>query len=795
MGNAINIKNNKTYRPYLILSVILIISIIVPITFIQAQQAKNVSVNNNPIKHVVVIMMENHSFDNYFGVYPGANGIPPGACMPKFPANPSKGCVKPFLSENFSAPDMPHAEKANLKAVNNGSMNGFMVAENQDYHTMSYYDNKTVPNYWLYAKHFVLADNWFASVLSYSLPNHWYSVAGNAPQAGYSFYLNAEDPQEHQQYLEEADDIPTIADVFMNTTNFTWRYYDNTNIKAGGYDNAVSQGKVYNYWNPFAAKQVSYTNSYAPHYVFRDEIFNDLKNGQLPQVSWVIPSLYASDHPPASTRVAMVWTTNVINAIMQSPEWNSTAIFLTWDDFGGFYDHVPPPKFDSKGLSIRVPTLIISPYAKPGFIDHTTYTFESTLRFIEWRFDLHNLTTRDLIANNTLNAFDFNQTPLPPYIINLTQNDLATLNPITINPKIGHVGDKVSFLGNGFGAYQKANVMFDNTTLTPGALTNATGSVNMTFIVPPTTANPCHWINDVGPYGIYNSITKCFTVTPFISLNPSTGVNGTKVTVNGNGFSANSTIIITFGSVIIKPSNVVTNGTGSFNTIFTVPPSQSSTYIVKAVDAKNNKATAKFVYASPVNLTLNPTHNVAWGKPVTVTGLLTYINGTGIGGKTITFNGTGAVNISSTKTNPDGTFSSSGPAPSTVSKWTVQAVFGGEISLGKVNSNTLSYNTFKHAPYLTLFISPNSVTKGGTYKVSGTLTDSTFHTPMSSFTITFTAKSPIVINNANTTSTGTYSVTGLVAPVTAGNYNITAIYSGNQLYALSKSPTKTLTVS
>jgi phospholipase C len=128
-------------------------------------------------------------------------------------------------------------------------------------------------------------------------------------------------------------------------------------------------------------------------------------------VSWVIPSDKLSEHPPANIALGMDWVVNVVNSIMNSQYWNSTAIIITWDDYGGFYDHVPPPQIDKYGLGFRMPALIISPYAKLGFIDHTQYQFESMLKFIEWRFNIPSLTERDRNANNLLNAFDFNQKP------------------------------------------------------------------------------------------------------------------------------------------------------------------------------------------------------------------------------------------------------------------------------------------------------------------------------------------------------------------------------------------------
>jgi phospholipase C len=447
---------------------------ILPLAYAQHQQLITGKDNPaiNPIKHIVVIMQENRSFDNYFGTYPGANGIPKNTCISLSPRYPAVGCVKPFLSTDPISGDLPHGYQSSIAAYDNGKMDGFMAAENENPKTMSYYDNKTIPYYWDLAKHYVLADNFYSSVLSYSLPNHWYAVAGQAPDTSMFYFMhrppnndiinqgenasiagdsgdgsnqnntavanfgvnpnplsaNSRD-QIGRVYLEESNLTKTVADLFMNNPhNITWKYYDHL-VKAGNYKAAVTSGRAFEFWNPFSAKGTTYTQQYSPHFVNRAQIFTDLKNGNFPQVSWVMPSFPISEHAPASITTGMNWVKHVINAVMSSPFWNSTAIILTWDDYGGFYDHVPPPQIDKYGLGFRMPTLIISPYVKPGYIDHSQYQFESMLKLIEWRFNLPALTDRDNHANNLLNAFNFNQKPNPPHIVPLTAGELNSIRP------------------------------------------------------------------------------------------------------------------------------------------------------------------------------------------------------------------------------------------------------------------------------------------------------------------------------------------------------------------------------
>jgi phospholipase C len=392
-------------------------------------------------------MQENRSFDSYFGTYPGANGIPKNVCMPLDPQHHYRGCVKPYLSTTDVSHDLPHGYVASTLAYDDGKMDDFMIAEKEDNSTMSYYDNITVPYYWELAKHYVLADNFFSSSLSYSLPNHWYVIAGQAPIISTYFPLrlgpdlgvkNPSGLSEHieKKYLEDSNLTNTVADLFMNKTKISWKYYDHP-ILLGGYKKAIENGQAFDFWNPFAAKGSSYTQKYSTHFVNRSQIFSDLQSGKLPQVSWVIPSFPISEHAPASIKLGMTWVTHVIDSIMASHLWNNTAIILTWDDYGGFYDHVSPPSIDKFGLSFRVPALIISPYAKSGFIDHKLYSFESMLKFIEWRFNVPPLTLRDLNANNLLNAFNFNQKPQPPHLITLSKYELNNLSSYMGSRNVG----------------------------------------------------------------------------------------------------------------------------------------------------------------------------------------------------------------------------------------------------------------------------------------------------------------------------------------------------------------------
>ncbi len=328
---------------------------------------------------------------------------------------------------------------------------------------------RTLPNLWMYAKDYVLADQFFTSVKSYSQPNHWYMIAGDSPRVSLLQGQEQEksvcyDPATKQltlvtcAYIDQAQQIRTMADM-LNAHGISWKYYD-TPIPQGATLSAAIKGTCegcnpWAYWNPLDAKNSSYTDpAYTKNIVARQQLFWDVGNGTLPQVSWVIPSSPISDHPPANITLGMWWITDIVDRVMQSKYWQSTAIVVLWDDYGGFFDTVAPPTVDGYGLSFRTPALVISPYAKPGYLDHTVYGFESTLKFIEWRFGLPALTHRDSNANNLLNAFDFGQAPRNPVVIPLTKIQLATIQPhiaqgstVNPNPK-GTVAGPPGFIDN-----------------------------------------------------------------------------------------------------------------------------------------------------------------------------------------------------------------------------------------------------------------------------------------------------------------------------------------------------------
>jgi phospholipase C len=368
------------------------------------------------IKHIVFLVKENRTFDNYFGTFPGVDGATSGTI--------STGDVIPLGQAPDRTPrDISHSFQSAVKAIDGGAMDQFDLIPggnvNGDYLSYTQYTENDMPNYFAYARTFVLGDAFFSSLTGPSFPNHLYTVGAqsggaiNNPTSGGVWGCDSP-PNATVQIMEDDGtltraypcfDFTTLADS-LEAKGLTWKYY------------APGQGQSGYIWSALdAIAHIRMTDLWTQHVVPTTDFVQDATNGTLPAVSWVVVGSGLSEHPPASVCVGENWTVQQINAVMEGPDWNSTAVFLTWDDFGGFYDHVAPPVVDNFGFGPRVPFLIISPWVRSGFIDHTTLEFSSVLKFVEERFGLDPLTARDAQSNDLIEAFDFTQYPLPPLIL------------------------------------------------------------------------------------------------------------------------------------------------------------------------------------------------------------------------------------------------------------------------------------------------------------------------------------------------------------------------------------------
>ncbi len=379
------------------------------------------------ISHIIILMQENHAYDNLFGEYclkagpycsSAANGIPPGVCVPYVPSYPMFGCLKPY---NFSAAyeslptDLPHDWNASHTAYDGGAMNGFYAAAGPP--SLGHYNASTVPVYYDLAEEYGLADDFFSGALSYSLPNHWYDLAAAPPNASLQNRLGgpAGAAIDHT-YLNEANLTATI-ETQLKGTGITWKYYD---TRLSNYSAAIQvpSGSAYNYWDPLMAQAQSYAPGEASHFVDRSSFFTDARLGTLPDISFVIPDVADSDHPPENITAGQTWVASVVDALEASPEWNSSVLFITWDEYGGFYDHVRPPDVSSAGEGFRVPLIAVSPWARQGYVDPKNLTFESLLHLTQKRFSLGCLGPQDCEAKLPLKMFNFNRpTPRAPIYI------------------------------------------------------------------------------------------------------------------------------------------------------------------------------------------------------------------------------------------------------------------------------------------------------------------------------------------------------------------------------------------
>jgi len=409
------------------------------------------------IKHVIIIMQENRSFDHYFGTYPGAEGIPMKDGVPTVSVfNPlTNQYVKPFHDPNDLNHGAPHRRMDVINSINGGKMDGFLkrfTRMNKLYpnsnnpeiipDVMGYHDRREIPNYWKYADEFVLQDHMFEPVASWSLPAHLFMVSA------WSAKCTSADPMECASDLidqrpselksEGKEPIYAWTDItyLLHKKNINWAYYldEGAPIEEYGVENEdfKNGGEVPWFWNPLQWFVTVKQNGESDHIKPLSEFFKAAKSRTLPEVIWIVPNYIHSEHPISLVSDGQAFVTNIVNAVMSSTCWNSSAIFISWDDWGGFYDHVIPPSVDENGYGLRVPGLVISPYAKKGYIDHQILSFDAYLKFIEDVFldgqrldpksdgrpDRRPTVREDVgVLGDLSQDFDFNQEPRLPVIL------------------------------------------------------------------------------------------------------------------------------------------------------------------------------------------------------------------------------------------------------------------------------------------------------------------------------------------------------------------------------------------
>ena len=434
------------------------------------------------IKHVIVIMQENRSFDTYFGTFPGADGIPmkngtPTVCVPDAQTG---ACVAPYADHADVNGGGPHSAVNATADVNGGKMNGFIgqaesgrkgcldptdpaCSNSAKPDVMGYHTRSDIPNYWTYAQDFVLQDHMFEPNASWSLPAHLFLVSewsayctqednpsscvnalqtkpaerpANAPaiyggQAGPKNVTNPKRPARsgNGQPIYAWTDLSYL----LYRHRVSWGYYvvsgtepDCENDAAETCAPVGQRASTPGIWNPLPWFDTVQNDHQLGNIQDVSKFYAAAKAGSLLAVTWVVPSGEVSEHPPAPVSFGQSYVTSLVNAVMRSPDWDSSAIFLAWDDWGGFYDHVVPPSVDENGYGLRVPGIVISPYAKKGYVDHQQLSFDAYDKFIEddflggQRIDPRtdgrpdprpDVREDEKILGNLENDFDFSQSP------------------------------------------------------------------------------------------------------------------------------------------------------------------------------------------------------------------------------------------------------------------------------------------------------------------------------------------------------------------------------------------------
>jgi phospholipase C len=440
------------------------------------------------IKHVIVIQQENRSFDSYFGTFPGADGIPmkngkPTVCVPDPQA---KTCVAPYPDHADVNGGGPHSAPNAVADMDGGKMDGFIAqaeagrkgcldptdpacTNSAKPDVMGYHTGSDIPNYWTYAKDFVLQDHMFEPNASWSLPAHLFLVsewsayctqAGNPSSCVNALQTNPfERPPDSPAYYDGKGGSPGSQPIYawtdltylLHKDHVSWGYYvvsgtepDCENDAAETCAPVKQKSSTPGIWNPLPWFNTVQADHQLGNIQDVTRFYAAAKNGTLPAVSWVVPSGAVSEHPPAPVSYGQSYVTSVINAVMRSPDWDSTAIFLAWDDWGGFYDHVVPPSVDENGYGLRVPAIVISPYAKRGYVDHQILSFDAYDKFIEDDFlDGQRLNPAtdgrpdprpdvredEKILGNLVSDFDFSQPPRPPLILPVHPKTTLTGTP------------------------------------------------------------------------------------------------------------------------------------------------------------------------------------------------------------------------------------------------------------------------------------------------------------------------------------------------------------------------------
>ena len=400
------------------------------------------------IKHIIVIFQENRTVDNLFNGFPGADTVTSGKT-----SNGQTVQLQPIALEAPYDLDHSHSGVNGLPGgfnteYNSGQMNGFDREQlfpepgftPPPFAAYGYVPHSETGPYFALASQFTFGDEMFQTNEGPSFPAHQYIISGTAIPSTGSTLLAAENvlfPPNVPRFNQGCDSPPgsTVAMIDQNGNESQTMFpcFDHQTLL----DLLDAKGVSWKYYTPLpyflwsgpdAINHIRYGNDWAKVSIPETNIFNDIAQGQLPAVSWLIPTGSNSDHAGTNSNAGPSWVADVANVVGLSPYWNSTVIIVTWDDWGGWYDHVKPQIFNSYELGFRVPLIVISPYAKAGYVSHVPHEFGSILHFIEVQFNLGSLGYTDARADDLSDCFNFSQAPLPYHPVSVLYSKAQLLH-------------------------------------------------------------------------------------------------------------------------------------------------------------------------------------------------------------------------------------------------------------------------------------------------------------------------------------------------------------------------------
>ena len=644
------------------------------------------------IKHIVMINQENRSFDSYFGTFPGANGIQmvhgvPTACIP----DPNGGCQRPFVNHADDQGAGPHGALAATTDIDGGKMDGFLYAlaaakdkcadpvdprcANGPVDVMGYHTASDIPNYWNYASNFVLQDRMFESSASWSLPSHLYNVSGwsanctqhNVPSSCVNSLDNVRPPPPNDvsKVPPGSQDAPVYAwtdmTYLLHKYGVSWGYYvvagnepDCSNDQALSCLPVPQTARTPGIWNPMPYFDTVKSNAQLGNIQSVANFYGQAKNGTLPAVSWVVPSDDVSEHAPSSVSAGQSFVTSVVNAVMNSPNWSSTAIFVNWDDWGGFYDHVVPPVVDQNGYGLRVPGIMISPYARRGLIDHQTLSPDAYLKFIEDDFlngqridpgtdgrpDPRPDVRENAAVLGDLSAeFDFTQTPRPPFLLPVHPTTTLTASvpfgPSALSAEPGNSQAIVDWgkpLSDGGSAIRSYEVTPTQDGVTRPTITVAGTTTNATVT------------------GLTNGATCTFVVVARNALGRGVSTNPSNPIIVGapteptsvKGAPGNASAVVSWSAPTTNGSVVtgyvvtpILDGVAQSSRLF--GPSATTRTIAGLTNARGYRFTVAATNARGTGPSSDPTDRLIVGAPVGPTGVTAAVTA-GSGNVTVQWN-------------------------------------------------------------------------------------------------------------------------------------------------------------